>query len=71
MKYNPPHRPRYRSKRKSNKLTDTLIRLIWASLQAGNLYQHQIAALYGVNQGRVSEIATGKRGNHITKLRPR
>uniref|UniRef100_UPI00403F2A7C helix-turn-helix domain-containing protein n=1 Tax=Asticcacaulis sp. DW145 TaxID=3095608 RepID=UPI00403F2A7C len=25
------------------------------------LYQHQIAALLGINQGRVSEVLTGKR----------
>jgi len=25
------------------------------------LYQHQIASLVGVNQGRVSEVKTGKR----------
>ena len=25
------------------------------------LYSHQIAALFGINQGRVSEVLTGKR----------
>jgi len=25
------------------------------------LYNHQIAALFGVNQGRISEVMTGKR----------
>lgn len=25
------------------------------------LYNHQIAALFGINQGRVSEVLTGKR----------
>ena len=25
------------------------------------LYNHQIAALFGINQGRVSEVMTGKR----------
>jgi len=25
------------------------------------LYNHQIAALFGINQGRVSEVITGKR----------
>lgn len=29
--------------------------------QAMGLYQHQIAAVLGVNQGRVSEVLTGKR----------
>ena len=27
----------------------------------GGLHQHEIAALVGVNQGRVSEVLTGKR----------
>lgn len=34
---------------------------IKARLQRGE-YQHDIAADYGLNQGRVSEINTGKRG---------
>ena len=29
-------------------------------LLATGLYQHQIASLLGVNQGRVSEVKTGK-----------
>jgi len=29
-------------------------------LLGSGLYQHQIAALLGINQGRVSEIKTGK-----------
>ena len=28
-------------------------------------YQHHIAADYGLNQGRVSEINTGKRGRNV------
>lgn len=34
---------------------------IKARLRRGE-YQHDIAAAYGLNQGRVSEINTGKRG---------
>jgi transcriptional regulator with XRE-family HTH domain len=29
--------------------------------QSKGLYNHQIAALFGINQGRVSEVLTGKR----------
>ena len=29
--------------------------------QQKGLYNHQIAALFGINQGRVSEVLTGKR----------
>lgn len=29
--------------------------------QVKKLYNHQIAALFGINQGRVSEVLTGKR----------
>lgn len=37
---------------------------IKARLRQGE-YQHHIAAYYGLNQGRVSEINTGKRGGGI------
>lgn len=37
---------------------------IKARLRQGE-YQHHIAADYGLNQGRVSEINTGKRGATI------
>lgn len=30
-----------------------------------HLYVHQIAAKYGINQGRVSEVLTGKRHPNI------
>ena len=30
------------------------------TLLSSGLYQHQIAALLGINQGRVSEVKTGK-----------
>lgn len=50
-------------------LTDEVIRSIWERLRSGH-FQHDIAADLGINQGRVSEVNTGKRGSHITGLRP-
>lgn len=55
-------------KRERAKMTDETIRKIWERLRLGH-YQHDIAADLGVNQGRVSEVNTGKRGGHITGLR--
>lgn len=46
-------------------LTDETIRWIWGRLQEGDM-QHEIAADLRINQGRISEINTGKRGAHIT-----
>lgn len=37
---------------------------IKARLRRGE-YQHDIAADYGLNQGRISEINTGKRGQSL------
>ncbi|MCH2497362.1 MAG: hypothetical protein MK104_10145 [Erythrobacter sp.] len=51
------------------KLTDETIRAIWDRLRLGEM-QHDIAADFGINQGRISEVNTGKRGGHITGLRP-
>lgn len=51
------------------KLTDDTIHAIWARLRIGDM-QHDIAADLGINQGRVSEVNTGKRGGHITGLSP-
>lgn len=48
-------------KRPRAKLTDEVIRLIRERLNLGH-FQHDIAADLGINQGRVSEINTGKRG---------
>ena len=45
---------------KSRKLTEQDAVEIQILLLQGML-QHEIAALYGVNQGRISEIKTGKR----------
>lgn len=55
--------------RKRAKLTEETIRAIWKRLRSGQ-FQHDIAADLGINQGRVSEVNTGKRGAHITGLRP-
>jgi len=49
------------------KLTDEVIRNIWLRLRTGEM-QHDIAADLGINQGRISEVNTGKRGGHITGL---
>ena len=61
---NIPQRPQRRSR---FPLSDAAIADIWARLRAGDV-QHDIAADYGTNPGRVSEINTGKRGNHVTGL---
>lgn len=43
-----------------SKLTPDEVSIIKARLQRGD-YQHRIAADYDLNQGRISEIAKGKR----------
>jgi len=48
----------------AKRLTAQDIADIKARLRQGE-YQHDIAADYGLNQGRVSEINTGKRGHAI------
>lgn len=47
--------------RKRAKLTDDVIRDIWRRLKLGH-FQHDIAADLGINQGRISEVKTGKHG---------
>ena len=47
------------------RLTPAQVELIWFRLRAGEL-QHDIAADLGLNQGRISEINTGKRYGDIT-----
>lgn len=59
--------PQVPSRRERYPLTDEAVADIWNRLCAGEM-QHDIAADYGGNQGRVSEIKTGIRGNHITGL---
>ncbi len=56
------------TKRERAKMTDETIRKIWERLRSVE-FQHDIAADLGINQGRVSEVKTGKRGGHITGLR--
>ncbi len=58
-----------RGERRRSRLTDETIRSIWKRLRSGD-FQHDIAADLGINQGRVSEVKTGKRGNHVTGLSP-
>lgn len=48
------------AKRKRAKLDDATIREIQRRLALGH-FQHDIAADMGINQGRVSEVNTGKR----------
>jgi predicted XRE-type DNA-binding protein len=50
-----------RPRRSRAKLTPEMIAVIKQRLREGE-YQHDIAADLGINQGRVSEINTGKRG---------
>ena len=44
------------------RLTEDIIRIVRERLRLGH-FQHDIAADLGVNQGRISEINTGKRGS--------
>lgn len=48
-------------RRNRARLTQEVIRMIKERLRLGDL-QHDIAADLGINQGRISEINTGKRG---------
>jgi len=56
-------------KRKRARLNEETIRTIWERLKAGH-FQHDIAADLGINQGRVSEVKTGKRGGGFTGRQP-
>ena len=47
-------------KRRSNPITPDRRDRIKGLLASGQLYQHQIAAIEGVNQGRISEVKDGK-----------
>lgn len=57
MSYEPPNRP------PRAPYTPEIFRLVKARLAAGE-FQHDIAADLGWNQGRVSEVKTGKRGGN-------
>ncbi len=48
--------------KKSNRISPDLVRQIKELLQTDLYYQHQIAAMVGVNQGRVSEVKHGHYG---------
>lgn len=52
-------------KRSSPPLTPRLAAEIKRLASPGNLMQHQIAAVLGINQGRVSEVLSGKRFPNI------
>jgi len=47
-------------KRYRAKLNKEMVSIIKLRLERGD-YQHDIAADFGINQGRISEIKTGKR----------
>ena len=49
------------AKRKSPRVTPQMAQEILELLRIGDLNQHDIAAKFGINQGRVSEINTGRR----------
>ncbi len=48
----------------SKSLTETVVSIVKLALKKGYM-QHDIAAYFGINQGRISEINTGKRGTGI------
>lgn len=51
-------------KRPRAKLTAETIRIIKERLGMGH-FQHDIAADLGINQGRISEVKSGKRGGGL------
>lgn len=51
----------------TRKLTEIEIAIVKKRLSDGE-FQHHIAAEFRVNQGRISEINTGKVGAHIPPL---
>jgi predicted XRE-type DNA-binding protein len=48
--------------KKSSRMSPELVRQIKELLRSGLYYQHQIAAMLGINQGRVSEVKHGLYG---------
>ena len=44
----------------SNTMTADRVKRIYKELQLKRYHQHQIAAIEGVNQGRISEVKSGK-----------
>lgn len=59
------------AKRRSSRILTFLDAVTIQMLIIQGEMQHAIAAMYGVNQGRISEINTGKRhcGSHAEALR--
>ena len=53
------------SKRASPPTTAEIAAYIKRLLLMGRFHQHQIAAFFGLNQGRVSEIKSGKKWAHV------
>lgn len=49
-------------KKRSNPISPDMVVKIKALLDEGKLFQHQIAAILGVNQGRISEVKNGHYG---------
>lgn len=47
-------------KRPSVRMTPDIVKKIKSLLASGKYYQHQIAAIVGVNPGRVSEVKSGR-----------
>ena len=47
-------------KHASNSMSSAIVAEIKRMLATGQYYQHQIAALLGINQGRVSETKKGE-----------
>lgn len=58
-----------KGERNRARLNEETIQEIVMRLKRGD-YQHDIAADLGINQGRVSEVNTGKRGGGLTGLQP-
>ncbi len=48
-------------RKNSPRVTPEMAATIKYLIERLGLYQHQVAALFGLNQGRVSEVMTGKR----------
>jgi predicted XRE-type DNA-binding protein len=42
----------------------------WLRLRSPDLFQHEIAAEVGINQGRVSEVLSGKRYGSVPPAPP-
>lgn len=51
--------------KRSTNLDDAMIAVAKLALRLG-YYQHEVAAYFGINQGRISEVNTGKRGGEVS-----